>query len=136
MSKLKKKLKTQGKNSKLKTKTQFFGIFRILRCEKGVQRKACFSSKDANSRQHFLVLLYYLGNVLCTLVFYRIYKLNNKLNFSKSLFTTLHSMMNAKFSLQMLWPCQENKHTIQTQSQQLKPTTVYVCEFKVGLPLV
>ena len=41
MSKLKKKLKTQGKNSKLKTKTQFFGIFRILRCEKGVQKKAC-----------------------------------------------------------------------------------------------
>ena len=39
MSKLKKKLKTQGKNSKLKTKTQFFGIFRILRCEKGVQKK-------------------------------------------------------------------------------------------------
>ena len=40
MSKLKKKLKTQGKNSKLKTKTQFFGIFRILRCEKGVQKKS------------------------------------------------------------------------------------------------
>ena len=43
MSKLKKKLKTQGKNSKLKTKTQFFGIFRILRCEKGVQKKACIT---------------------------------------------------------------------------------------------
>ena len=48
MSKLKKKLKTQGKNSKLKTKTQFFGIFRILRCEKGVQKKP-----GLNSSPHF-----------------------------------------------------------------------------------
>ena len=33
------RLETQGKNSKLKEKTQFFGIFRILRCEKGGQKK-------------------------------------------------------------------------------------------------
>ena len=40
-SKFKKKtLKTKGKNSKLKKKTQFFGIFRILRCEKDDQKKA------------------------------------------------------------------------------------------------
>ena len=30
--------KTQGKNSKLKEKTQFFGILRILRCEKDGQK--------------------------------------------------------------------------------------------------
>ena len=37
--KKKKTLKTQGKNSKLKGKTQFFGIFRILQCEKDVPKK-------------------------------------------------------------------------------------------------
>ena len=39
MSKLKKKLKTQGKNSKLKVKTQKVGIFRIPGCRKSVQKK-------------------------------------------------------------------------------------------------
>ena len=33
--------KTQNSRKKLKTKTQFFGMFRILRCENGVQKKAC-----------------------------------------------------------------------------------------------
>ena len=34
-----KNTQTQGKNSKIKEKTQFFGIFRILRCEKDGQKK-------------------------------------------------------------------------------------------------
>ena len=45
-------------------------------------------------------------------------------------------IINAKFSLQMFWPRHENKLMIQTQYQQQKPTTLYVCEFQVGFPLV
>ena len=39
ISKLKKKLKAQGKNSKLKVKTQNVGTFRIPGCRKCVQKK-------------------------------------------------------------------------------------------------
>ena len=39
MSKLKKKLNTQGKNSKLKVKTQKVGTFRIPGCRKSVKKK-------------------------------------------------------------------------------------------------
>ena len=54
-SKFKKKpLKTQGNNSKLKEKTQFLGIFRILRCEKDGQKKPArliFTKLDS---KHFI----------------------------------------------------------------------------------
>ena len=41
--KIKKKLKTQGKNSKLKVKTQKVGTFRIPGSRKSVQKKAWFT---------------------------------------------------------------------------------------------
>ena len=44
MSKLKKKLKTQGKNSKLKVKTRKVGTFRISGCRKSVQKSLLASS--------------------------------------------------------------------------------------------
>ena len=55
MSKLKKKLKTQGKNSKLKMKTQKVGTFRIPGCRKSVQKKPGLNIIDVMVMQAFFV---------------------------------------------------------------------------------
>ena len=73
MSKLKKKLKTQGKNSKLKTKTQFFGIFRILRCEKGVQKKPGLGPKiSKNAYKQILVYILLVMSLIINSVLTRV----------------------------------------------------------------
>ena len=50
MSKLKKKLKTQGKNSKLMVKTRKVGTFRIPGCQKSVQKKPGVFIKEGMKR--------------------------------------------------------------------------------------
>ena len=84
MSKLKKKLKTQGKNSKLKVKTQKVGTFRIPGCRKSVQKKACLKVLLFVLHSMFHLAQEYLGTLVAAGV--------------KAGFTCLAANISIKFS--------------------------------------
>ena len=62
---IEKKLKTQGKNSEFRQKTQLFGIFEILQCEKNDQRKSLPYIVSKEFRLLDILTIFLLKSLLC-----------------------------------------------------------------------